>query len=102
MASPTQQLKTSIAGSIPHPGAATELLNYLGNIAPGVGNVWYVDSVVGNDNNSGKASNAAFATWDKAINSATASNGDIIYLLPGHAETISNATSIAHSRPVDV
>lgn len=92
MAPPTQQLKTAISGTITHPGAAKELTNYLGNIAPGVGNIWHVDSAVGSDNNSGKAANAAFATIDKAINSATASNGDIIYVMPGHTETISSAT----------
>lgn len=94
MASPTQQLKTAISGAITHPGAARELTNYLGNIAPGVGNIWYVDSGVGNNNNSGKASNAAVATLDDAVGKATANNGDIIYLLPGHAETLSADSAV--------
>lgn len=38
--------------------------------------------------------NSPFSTIDKAINSCTASRGDIIICMPGHAETIPLATTI--------
>lgn len=50
------------------------------------GNVFFVDSGVGSNSNSGKK-NSPFATLDYAIGKCTASNGDLIYLMPGHAET---------------
>ncbi len=54
-----------------------------------VGNVWYVKSGAASGN--GVTPEGAFATVAEAISAATASNGDIIVLLPGHAETIGAA-----------
>jgi len=51
------------------------------------GNVFFVSSGSGSNSNPGKAKNAPFATLDYAIGQCTATNGDIIYLMPGHAET---------------
>lgn len=51
----------------------------------------FVSSVNGNDGNSGKTPKAAMATIAKALLSCTANNGDVIVLLPGHAETVSAA-----------
>lgn len=66
---------------------ATAALNTTGNIR-------YVDS--GNSNavnnsGAGKSQNAPFATLDYAISQMTANNGDVIILMPGHAETIAAA-----------
>ena len=61
-----------------------DILDYI----DGVGNRWHVDSGAGADTNDGKAPDRAFATLDYAIGKATANNGDVIYVLPGHAETI--------------
>jgi hypothetical protein len=49
--------------------------------------------VGGSDGNAGTVA-APFATIDKAINSCTASRGDIIMVMPGHTETIADATSL--------
>jgi hypothetical protein len=38
--------------------------------------------------------NAPFATIDYAVDRCTASRGDIIFVKPGHTETISNATTL--------
>ncbi len=35
-----------------------------------------------------------FATWDFAISQCTANNGDIIYLMPGHAESVIAAAGL--------
>jgi len=51
------------------------------------GAVFFVDSNTGSNSNDGKSPDTAFATLDFAIGNCTASKGDIIYLMPGHAET---------------
>jgi len=50
------------------------------------GNVFFVDDS-GSDNNSGEDPSQPFATLDYAIGRCTASQGDTIVLMPGHAET---------------
>jgi hypothetical protein len=53
------------------------------------GNVFFVDSGSANavdDTAHGKDPVKPFATWDYAIGRCTASNGDIIFLMPGHDE----------------
>lgn len=57
-----------------------------------VGNHWYVDSGTGAATNSGTSWSDAVSTIDVAVGLATASNGDIIHVAPGHAETITGAT----------
>lgn len=59
------------------------------------GNVYWVDSGIGSDGNSGKSPEKPWATLDYAVSRCTASNGDIIFVAPGHAETISTATALA-------
>jgi hypothetical protein len=54
------------------------------------GDRWFVDSgsATGADAvGYGKSPDKPFITLDYAIGSATANNGDIIYVMPGHAET---------------
>jgi len=61
------------------------------------GNVFYVDSGATNASdtvNAGDSWASPLATLDAAIGKCTASNGDIIYLAPGHAESLSVATSV--------
>jgi hypothetical protein len=48
----------------------------------------------GSDGNKGTF-DSPFATLDGAIGQCTASRGDIIFIKPGHAETVSSATAIA-------
>ena len=50
--------------------------------------------VGGNDGNPGTYTKP-LATLDYAVGKCTASRGDIIMLMPGHAETISSATALA-------
>jgi hypothetical protein len=57
------------------------------------GNVYWVDSASGGDGNPGTFVRP-LATLDAAINKCTSSNGDFIFVKPGHAETVT-ATSIA-------
>jgi len=59
------------------------------------GSVYYVDSGSGAAANTGDASDEALITIDAAVNKCTASKGDIIYVMPGHAETVSGAAGIA-------
>ena len=57
------------------------------------GNVFFVDSVTGSNSNLGTRAKP-FATIDYAIGKCTATNGDVIYVLPTHVETISAAGGI--------
>jgi len=64
---------------------------------PQVGNIWYVDNTMAGAADSaayGTAPATPFLTLDYAVGAATASNGDIIYIAPGHAETKGAAGSL--------
>lgn len=58
----------------------------------------FVSSVTGSDSNNGLAITTPVATINQAITLATANNGDVIVLLPGHAETITGAAGAAISK----
>lgn len=61
------------------------------------GNIFWVDSgsATGGDTvGHGGNPDAPFLTIDYAIGQCTADNGDIIYVMPGHAETITTAGAI--------
>lgn len=60
------------------------------------GNVYFVDSGHANasaDNN-GKRPDRPLLTIDQAINKCTASQGDVIIVAEGHAESVANSTTI--------
>lgn len=54
---------------------------------------FWVDSEKGSDSNKGNVK-YPFKTLEEALEHVTANNGDQIYIAPGHAETISDATTI--------
>jgi len=61
------------------------------------GNVYFVDSGHASASdvaNQGLTPDAPFATIDFAIGQCTANNGDVIYVMPGHNESITSATSL--------
>ena len=57
------------------------------------GNLWWVSSTRGGDGNKGTRERP-FATLDYAIGRCTANNGDVIMVLPDHAETVTGAGGI--------
>jgi len=57
------------------------------------GNVFFVDSGTGSDNNDGSLE-TPFATIDYAIGKCTASNGDYILVFPGHTETVTSSITV--------
>jgi len=62
------------------------------------GNVFFVSSVASGRSNStaaGRDPSTPFATLDYAIGQCTASNNDVIYVMPGHVETIATAAGVA-------
>ena len=79
-------------------GAERDIVDSLGrmymNFAPG--NVFYVDSGLSGaaDTNTGLTWATALATIDGAIGKCTANNGDVIFVAPGHTETVSAAAGI--------
>lgn len=84
-----QQLRFGLANQ----GASKEIADILDYI-DGVGSRFYVDSGAGSDTNDGKAPDRAFKTLDYSIAKCTANNGDVIYVLPGHAENLTTATAV--------
>jgi hypothetical protein len=61
------------------------------------GNYYFVcnrTNANGSDGNEGTSPEMPFATLDTAINNCTANNGDVIIILPGHAESIASATAL--------
>lgn len=57
--------------------------------------IFFVDSNGGGSTTSGGLTpESAFTTIDAAIGACTASRGDVIYVMPGHAETLSAAAGI--------
>lgn len=57
------------------------------------GKYFYVDSNLGNAGNTGLEPTAALATIAQAITKCTTSKGDVIIVMPGHAETVATATA---------
>lgn len=69
--------------------AANQILAAIdSSITNTTGNVYYVDSGAGVDSGNGTDPTAPFATLDYAVGKCAANNGDVIVLMPGHAETI--------------
>ena len=62
--------------------------------AIGRGKTFFVDATNGAATNSGKYPDQALTTIEAAVNKCTANRGDVIYVLPGHTENISAATSL--------
>jgi len=61
------------------------------------GNIFFVDSGASNGGDTvghGDNPDRPFLTIDFAIGQCTANNGDVIYVMPGHAETIAAASGI--------
>lgn len=61
------------------------------------GNVFFVDANAAQSGTTagyGTHPDKAFSTIDAAINACFADQGDVIYVLPGHTETLADATSL--------
>ena len=74
-----------------------EVLERLGFLFT-TGDIWFVDSGASNavdDTGHGTTRLSPFATIDYAIGRTTADNGDVIMVMPNHAETVSTAGGLA-------
>jgi hypothetical protein len=58
------------------------------------GSYFFVHSGTGSNGNTGTSPATPFATVDYAIGFCTASKGDVIVVMPGHAETLASAGAI--------
>lgn len=65
-----------------------------GGLPVTLGNVYFVHSGTGSNGNVGNHPDYPLATINAAVDKCTADQGDVIVVLPGHAETISAATSL--------
>lgn len=66
----------------------------VGNPISGRGNYYYVDSAVAGSD--GRSPQTALGTLDAAFALCTANQGDVIVVMPNHAETITGAGGISH------
>lgn len=76
----------------------TSANDVLATIYAGVGDVYYVDSThssKGDTTAHGRNRNSPFATLDYAIGRCSANNGDVIFVCPGHVETVTAAGGVA-------
>lgn len=92
--------------NVANPRSLTDLLtNRIGGIesdlsllpgtgSVGTGQVFYVDSGVGDDTYTGKRLATATATLDAAVALCTANRGDIIYVMQGHNEALTGADDV--------
>src|SRR3972149_5755717 len=64
-------------------------------IPPTTGSVFFVHSGTGSSGNDGLGPSSPTATIAQAIAKCTASKGDLVIVMPGHAENIASATSLA-------
>ena len=71
---------------------AGQLIIYPGSSGPG--DEWFVDSTNGLAANTGKDWENALATIDQAVNKCTASNGDVIFVAPFHAENLAADSAV--------
>lgn len=72
-------------------GVASFGVPVLPGIPPTTGSVFFVHSGTGSNGNSGADPDHPFATIDYAVGRCTANKGDLIVVMPGHAETVSAA-----------
>lgn len=63
-----------------------------------IGNVLYADSVSGSSSGTGFSPESATATLIQAQTAATASNGDVVYIAPAHAESVIAAAGMTFSK----
>ena len=87
----SQELNNRLRNALREVKYSRELRNLINH---SFGDTYYVDSGSGSSSNTGLADDEALTTIDAAINKCTASQGDVIYVLPGHAETIDAASAI--------
>ena len=74
----------------PQPGLTTGRVFYVNNST-----VLPVGAIGGSNANSGTSPLQPFSTIDYAVGQCTASRGDVIYIMPSHAETVNAAAFIA-------
>ena len=89
-------MPTNFPSGVQSRGVPVEGFGGIGSPLLTMGNIYHVDSGAdtADDDNAGTNPKQPLATLDGAINKTTASNGDVILVHPGHAETISAAAAI--------
>lgn len=84
----TNLTRQALAVALADQAAASDLARHVNFMYP-TGNVFYVHATRGSDSaGAGVTPEKPFATIDYAIGRCTANQGDLIIVLPGHAETV--------------
>lgn len=75
-------------------GNASAQITDILDLVDGPGDTFFVDSGSGADTKSGTEWNDPLATLDAAVGKCSANNGDVIYIKPGHSETLSADSAV--------
>ena len=88
----SQELQRRLRNALREKKFANQLLNLINGVFT-TGNTYYVSSTssVASASNTGESEDEPLTTLALALAKCTASQGDVIYLMPGHNEGIANA-----------
>lgn len=75
-------------------GVSSQGVPVIPSIPLSTGTYFFVSSLVGSDSATGRDKQHPLATVQAAVNKCSAGKGDVILVMPGHAETISAATTL--------
>ncbi|MCC7422541.1 MAG: hypothetical protein IT428_19855 [Planctomycetaceae bacterium] len=75
-------------------GRVREILDAVDTLRNSTGSTFYVHSGTGNNSNGGLQASDPLATIAAALAKCTASKGDVILVMPGHAESVAAAAGI--------
>ncbi len=78
-------------------GVASQGVPVIPSIPLSTGTYFFVSSTVGSDNNTGRDKQHPLATLAAALLKCTSAKGDVVLLMPGHAESIATATALGVS-----
>lgn len=80
----------ALEAAVGNPGAAIDIRNTFALLeVPGT--AYYVSSVTGNSGFDGLSKTTPVATLAQALAKCTSAKGDVVYILPGHAESVNAA-----------
>ena len=66
------------------------------------GNIYFVNSVIGSNDNTGKDPDHPVATIGKGVSLCTSGQGDTVFVMPKHAETITGSTATVRVSGVSI
>ncbi len=89
--------QAALLAALADQGAYLEIRNLL-SLGDVPNNAYYVSSVTGGSSNDGLSKQTPLATMAQALAKCTSAKGDIVFVLPGHAENVSTAAYLTWNK----